>query len=90
MRSGLSSRIDEPDVRAVLAIEIIDLDREAVIEYAHPIVLTRWAVAEMLAYPDKNSAIPAGQPMPHWSLDGLRTDSGAGGDTVVRCVGPCW
>jgi hemoglobin len=33
----------------------------------------RWAVDEVLSYPDDDSPIPAGLPMPHWSWDGLRT-----------------
>jgi hemoglobin len=32
----------------------------------------RWAVDEVLSYPDDDSAIPAGSPVPHWSWDGLR------------------
>jgi hemoglobin len=30
-----------------------------------------WAVDDVLRYPDPDAEIPAGQPMPHWSWDGL-------------------
>jgi hemoglobin len=32
----------------------------------------RWAVDEMLAYPDKEPAVPAGLAVPRWSWEGLR------------------
>jgi hemoglobin len=31
-----------------------------------------WAVAEVLAWPDTDPAVPAGLPMPRWTWDGLQ------------------
>lgn len=36
-----------------------------------------WAVADVLAYPDSDTAIPADLAMPHWSWDGLQSPSAA-------------
>jgi hemoglobin len=33
----------------------------------------RWAVAEVLRYPDEDSTVPASPTMPHWSWNGLVT-----------------
>jgi hemoglobin len=30
-----------------------------------------WAVADMIAYPEKEPTVPAGLPMPRWTWDGL-------------------
>jgi hemoglobin len=35
----------------------------------------QWAVIEILSYPDKNSTVPPGQPMPRWSWNGLQSNS---------------
>lgn len=32
----------------------------------------RWAVDEVLSYPERDATIPANAPMPHWSWDGLQ------------------
>jgi hemoglobin len=32
----------------------------------------RWAVSEVLEYPDRDKAVPANLPLPKWSWDGLR------------------
>jgi hemoglobin len=31
-----------------------------------------WAVDDVLAYPDRDAAVPGGVPMPRWSWDGLQ------------------
>jgi hemoglobin len=38
-----------------------------------------WAVADMIAYPDAGSDVPAGLPVPRWSWEGL-----VGGQTGTR------
>jgi hemoglobin len=34
-----------------------------------------WAVTEVLSYPDRDSVVPPGLPMPQWSWNGLRSNS---------------
>jgi hemoglobin len=34
-----------------------------------------WAVTEVLSYPDQDSVVPPGRPMPQWSWNGLRSNS---------------
>jgi hemoglobin len=35
----------------------------------------QWAVADVLAYSPQGTVVPAGEPMPHWSWDGLQPPS---------------
>ena len=36
----------------------------------------QWAVADVLTYSAEDASVPTGQPMPHWSWDGLQVDAG--------------
>lgn len=36
----------------------------------------QWAVAQVVSYPDRDAAVPAGLAMPRWSWDGLQSAQG--------------
>jgi hemoglobin len=43
-----------------------------------------WAVAEVLAYRDRDARVPGGLPMPRWSWDGLVSATAADGGGTMR------
>ncbi|MGZ4465558.1 MAG: globin domain-containing protein [Nocardioides sp.] len=63
---------DELDDRAVACFETALVD----VGYAEPLraalaAYFRWGTDRMAAYPRSADDVPAGEPLPHWSWDGL-------------------